>query len=104
MIEEMIERMLIQRAKEFDDKVFGEIKSIATENGIDAIVTINEETVVKALKRSIPNKVIPFCNSGIALACPECGTFQDFVDKETLDNRSEYCYKCGQALDWSDTK
>lgn len=59
----------------------------------------------EALKKQIPKKVIPFAKSGIAMACPECGTFQDFIDENaTLDNKSEYCYKCGQALDWSDSK
>ena len=56
----------------------------------------------KALEKQMPKKVIPYCGSPVGMACPECGTFQDFTDKETLNNRSEYCYKCGQALDWSD--
>lgn len=56
----------------------------------------------KALEKQIPKKVVPYCKSGIAMACPECGTFQDFCGEKTLDDKSPFCYKCGQALDWSE--
>lgn len=59
---------------------------------------------VRALERQIPKKVIPFCRSDISVACPECGTFQDFINENTLNDKSPFCYKCGQALDWSDIK
>lgn len=57
-----------------------------------------------ALEKQIPKKVVPYCKGGIAMACPECGTFQDFCGEKTLDDKSPFCYKCGQALDWSDTE
>lgn len=63
------------------------------------------EKAIEALEKQMPQKVIPFCGSKEAFACPICGTFQDFKRK-TLELRdvSDYCYKCGQKLDWSDLK
>jgi len=57
---------------------------------------------VKAFEKQIPKKVIFFCKSGLAMACPECGTFQDFISESSLNDYSPFCYKCGQALDWSE--
>ena len=50
MIEEMIERILIQRNKAVDDMILGEIRKIATENGIDTIITLNDKAIIQALK------------------------------------------------------
>ena len=97
-----VENIIMERNKTINSMIFGEIQQIATENGFDTKIVINEKAVIEAFKKRTPQKVIPFCNSGIAMACPECGTFQDFVDEATLNDRSPYCYKCGQALDWSD--
>ena len=99
MINEVIERMLVQRAKMLDDKIFGEIKNIATENGIDTIVTVNEEAIVKALKKSIPTrpKILKTHDiSGYKYGECECG--------EHIHDDEMYCSGCGQALDWSDTE
>lgn len=72
-----------------------------------------------ALEKQIPKKVIlgyyerdsiccPNCNSGIAprddlddcllYHCPRCG------EKDAILQGDNYCFNCGQALDWSDTK
>lgn len=63
------------------------------------------EKTVAAIEKQIPKKVISYCGAKEAFACPVCGTFQDFKCK-TLELRdvSDYCYKCGQKLDWSDLK
>ena len=101
MLDEVVERIVIERNKKVDSLICGETQKIATEYGVTTRITLNEKAIVNALKKQIPRKVTPYCNSGIAVACPECGTFQDFISESTLDNRSPYCYKCGQALDWS---
>lgn len=74
------------------------------------------EEAIKALKKQIPRKVIfgydeqdyvccPRCKSEIASMddcyyyhCPECG------EKDAILQGDNYCFNCGQALDWSDTK
>lgn len=89
---------------------------------VKAIVGGNEETMamklaVEALEKQIPKKVIlgydeqdsiccPNCNSDIApmddlddcllYHCPRCG------EKDAILQGDNYCFNCGQALDWSD--
>lgn len=49
--------------------------------------------IIKALKKQVPEKVLPekkFYGNGI---CPSCDVY--FVDKTT-----DFCGNCGQALDW----
>ena len=71
----------------------------------------------KALEKQIPKKVTlgydeqdyvrcPQCKSEIApmdddcllYHCPGCG------EKDAILQGDNYCFNCGQALDWSDTK
>ena len=56
------------------------------------------ELAVKALEKQIPKKPIqarpPMCN----LACAVCENVIPVVDER---RKVEHCYKCGQALDWS---
>ena len=85
MIEEMIERILIQRNKEVDDMILGEIRKIATENGVDTIITLNDKAIIQALKKSTPMKPLRACG-------------------HNTNRTMNFCPVCGQALDWSDTK
>lgn len=51
---------------------------------------------ISALEKQVPKKVIKRCSTDklfVSHKCPVC--------KETPMYR-EYCYNCGQALDWSD--
>ncbi len=66
------------------------------------------ETAITALEKQIPKKPTPqivkggkrligngwWCNGTTVYKCPNCN---DFISR-TYD----YCYKCGQALDWGD--
>ena len=71
----------------------------------------------KALEKQIPKKVVlgydgqdyircPECKSKIAPVdddcllyhCPGCG------EKDAILQGDNYCFNCGQALDWSDTE
>ena len=75
------------------------------------------EEAIKALEKQIPQKVIlgydeqdyircPQCKSEIAAMdddcllyhCPGCG------EKDAILQGDNYCFNCGQALDWSDTE
>ena len=96
MIDEMIERILIQRNKEVDDMILGEIRKIATENGVDTIITLNDKAIIQALKKSIPMKPLLIERDDDMPICSCC--------KQIIDETERYCATCGQALDWSDTK
>lgn len=107
MNNEIVERILIQRNKAVDDMILGEIRKIATENGVDTIITLNDKAIIQALKKAIPQKPIkknPICYSkekngqehyAYEYYCPLC------FDK--LRETEHHCI-CGQALYWSDTK
>ena len=58
-------------------------------------MTIEEviETAIFALEKQIPKKVIPY--NKFEHHC-ECGAI--------VKSYCKYCYKCGQALDWSDSE
>lgn len=53
------------------------------------------EEAIKALKKQIPRK-LPVDNE--LCHCPGCG------EKGAIMQGDNYCFNCGQALDWSDTK
>ncbi len=103
MINEVIERILIQRNKTVDDMILGEIRKIATENGIDTIINLNDKAIIQALKKQIPQKPYPrdLWELGTAqgYSCPTCG--YDFP----VSYFEPHCCKCGQAILWrGDTK
>ena len=50
--------------------------------------------IVKGGKRLIGNSW--WCNGTTIYKCPNCNEF--------ISRTYDYCYKCGQALDWSDTE
>lgn len=64
-------------------------------------VTIAYDMAIKALKKQIPQKPTPSEKQQVRYAmcftCPSCE--RDFSGTGIAD----YCYHCGQALDWSDT-
>ena len=93
-IRENIKSIIIERAKTVDNMIAGEIMKIATENGLDTKITLNEKAIVAALEKQIPKN--PLCISGDydAPICPEC--------KQVVDVTEHYCSTCGQALDWRD--
>ena len=63
-------------------------------------VTSYAKLAVDALKKQIPQKVI---NKGhlyaYACFCPVCNSI---VSTAPSYDEAKYCYKCGQALDWSE--
>ena len=72
--------------------------------GIAPNPTANNECIElckKALEKQIPKKPLNPCGRYRGLAkggnCPICGS-------HTNSSTSNYCRKCGQALDWSDNK
>ena len=80
----VIERIIIERNKKIDSLILGEIRRIATENGIDTIVNLNDKAIVSALEKQIPKKPLQACG-------------------HNTNRTMNFCPICGQALDWSDT-
>ena len=62
-------------------------------------VTTYAQLSIEALEKQIPKKVINYGYLyGYASKCPECHKFVT----NSSGIRSNYCYYCGQALDWSE--
>ena len=100
-----INEVCVKWRKEIDDKILGEIKQKAIENGIKTEYLLNEKAIINALEKQIPKKVNNlevFCDIGACIPktksgnCPVCNNFM-------IGNHA-YCNDCGQALDWSDSK
>ena len=70
--------------------------AIAFENAISAL----EKQVPKKPKKKEENQYSTFYD------CPRCGGYLvSKIDGELCGGQKyKYCYRCGQALDWSDTK
>ena len=58
-------------------------------------------TAIKALEKQIPMKV-EYYDEGDYAKCPNCD-YQDF-EYGINDWGCNFCSRCGQALDWSDTE
>lgn len=93
----VIERIIIKRNKKVDSLILAEIRKIATENGIDTIVTLNDKAIVSALKKQIPKK--PKIDADEWTCCPNC--YSSFKILDSFKERNRYCGNCGQALDWN---
>ena len=109
MIEEMIERILIQRNKEVDDMILGEIRKIATENGVDTIITLNDKAIIQALKNFAEVKHGKWIVTTSKYYDPEFQSefpykaFQCSVCGEIADAEFPYCH-CGAKMDEGDTE
>ena len=98
----VIERIIIKRNKKFDSLILAEIRKIATENGIDTIINLNDKAIVSALEKQIP-KHYELWNG--QCCCPNCNKlFGSYDQLKTLIHwEMPYCKFCGQRLDWSDS-
>lgn len=96
-----IHEMCIKRNKEIDDAILGEIRQMATENGIRTELVLHDKAIINALKKQIPKKPnIHGYREGreintISYTCPICNKHI---------GRENFCKHCGQALDWSDAE
>lgn len=100
-VSKVIEQVFIERNKKVDSLIFGEIRKIATENGVETTITLNDKAIVSALKKQVPKRPIIKKSvkvNGFMLRCPNADC------EAVLQSDSPCCKYCGQALDWSDTK
>lgn len=92
-----VDYLYLRCEKEKDTAVLGEIQRIATENGIDTYLTLNEKAIIMALSNAVPSKPHPLWNSKTkAYSCPACIM--------SVSKGDRYCRHCGKKLDWSDTE
>ena len=83
------------------------IKRIKNHNEIhsraekDFAIHITEalKIAIKALEKQIPKKPIEDGYYDEPCVCPNCGS--NVINEADNDYQFEYCYYCGQALDWS---
>lgn len=98
---DFINEVCVKWQKEIDNKILGEIKQKAIENGIKTEYLLNEKAIINALEKQIPKKPnIHGYREGreintISYTCPICNKHI---------GRENFCKHCGQALDWSDTE
>lgn len=57
---------------------------------------------IKALEKQIPKKPIEDGYYDEPCVCPNCGS--NVINEADNDYQFNYCYHCGQALDWSDSE
>lgn len=84
----------IQRNKETEKAIIGEMQSILIENGIRTEIVLNEKFIVNAVNNATPKKVIVNTRD-CYLICPKC-------KHELLDSyicKASYCSICGQAVE-----
>lgn len=97
--------MILQEKIEQSIKYLNAVKAEVKKEGESYICGIGNlpiHTAIQALKKQIPKKPVPNKKDNIRFSlcynCPECGrTFSG-------TGIADYCYHCGQALDWSDTE
>lgn len=98
----MVSEVFIKWQKDIDNAILGEIKEKAIEHGIKTEYILNEKAIISALEKRIPKKgsikyLSSYTDDPPVLLCPNC---QEHIPTEGC-NFYKYCYKCGQALDWS---
>jgi len=100
--EEQMNKMTTEQAIEQLEDLIKEAESHMTGNKVDDEIPIDDKTAlemgIQALEKQVPKKVVNFMlNDGKLIKvfkgiCPYC---QCIVT-------NEYCFRCGQALDWGD--
>lgn len=83
----------IQRNKETEKAIIGEMQSILIENGIRTEIVLNEKFIVNAVNNATPKKII--VTKDMYPICPKC----KHEVMESFHCSARYCSICGQALE-----
>ena len=89
-IYDYVHKIMVARYKAIDDAIFGEIQSIAIENGLETRITVDEKNVVNALTKQIPHK--PIVDSRKRIQC--------INGHNQPTQHYKYCPMCGLLMDW----
>ena len=96
-----IQKVAVQMQERVDDNIIREIVKAAKEQGITDLYILDKQNIIAAMRKQIPVKPLNPCGRWGGKAkggnCPVCGS-------HTTSSVSNYCRKCGQALDWSDAE
>lgn len=100
----IIDRIVVERSKQLDSAIFGEIQQIAIEYGIETRITMNEKAIADALKKQIPYKPKEYEDKYYACNCGNILLMKWKKYPTELTPKSKglpYCLACGQKLDWN---
>jgi tRNA(Ile2) C34 agmatinyltransferase TiaS len=100
MVCSITNKIMFEQVEKIDNEICERIKDIALLNGIDEIYVIDRNAIISALEKQIPHKLAPKTSKGNEV--PVCGKCNGIMD--LMQGELNYCPKCGQALDWSDTE
>lgn len=85
-------RIHVEHARSVEEVIKNGILDVARQSGVTTLVLMNDEEILKALKRHQGEKVIRL-RGGVQCDCPTCRT-------PLKTCREKYCPECGQKLDW----
>ena len=86
----------------------GAIRNASTYNGSGQYTSVQleiaKDMAYEALEKQIPKKLIPkkLIIIGREKCCPVCK--EEICSEGDDGNYGDYCFSCGQALDWSDAE
>lgn len=86
-------KIMVEHAKNVEEAIKNGIIDIARASGVTTLVLMNDDEIIKALKRHKVERVIRL-DGGIQCDCPTCR-------KPLKTCKEKYCPECGQKLDWS---
>lgn len=94
-VQTMTDEITVKRCQTFSKAIIGEIKEIATANGIRTEVELNEPYVLELIRKATPKK--PQLTGKDAIC--DCGMT---LMRDGIKNSLIYCECCGQKIDWSE--
>ena len=90
---DLVSKIAKAEAERFDDEVMDICEGIARVVFCGREIEIDKAKVAEALKKQMPEKPLPE-NKWYGIGkCPSCGAV-------FMDDYTNYCGNCGQALDW----
>lgn len=93
-VKSFTDEIIVKRSQTMTNAILGEIKEIATDNGITTEIEINEPFVLELVRKSQPRKPKWLLRE---FAVCKCGRI---LRQEEKTRCSVYCDMCGQRIDW----
>ncbi len=85
----IIQKASVQMLDKIEDTCTNLILDAAREKGITDLILLDKKAIVEVFERQIPQKPIELFGRA---HCPCCDTIASIAQN--------FCYKCGQKLDW----
>lgn len=97
----LIDEYVVIVEEKLDNAIFGVCNKILKDEGITHEYVLNKEFIVNAVKKQIPVKPVGEYTN---YKCPVCGRRVRSGKGSSSRGVDHFCQRCGQKLDWSDTK